>query len=80
MITAGFALFLLPFSLSTYAPKGWESGYIIAMIVVGVVLLFVFYVWERYCAPVNFIKWKYLQDTTVIGSCMLYGFMFLSVL
>ncbi|KAF2970320.1 hypothetical protein GQX73_g3179 [Xylaria multiplex] len=76
----GFVLLLLPFSLSGYAPHGWKTGYIIAMIVLGVVLLTVFVLWEKYWAPVQFFPFKYLKDRTIMGACGLYGIMFLSIL
>lgn len=79
LITASFVLILLPFSIVAYAPKGWSTPYIIAMEVVGVVTLGLFYVWERYIAPVKFLPWKYLKEPTIIGSCLLYGVMFLSI-
>jgi MFS family permease len=76
---ASFCLFLLPFSLVAYAPNGWETGYIIAMIVLGILLMPVFYIWEAKFAPTQFLPWKYLSNPTIIGSCLLYGVMFLSV-
>ncbi|RYP93453.1 hypothetical protein DL770_000496 [Monosporascus sp. CRB-9-2] len=78
LITAAFALILLPFSISPYAPNGWASGYIIAMEVLGIALLPAFYLWERFVAPVQFLPWKYLKERTIIGSCLLYAVMFVS--
>lgn len=78
LITAVFSLILLPFSIASYAPKGWASGYIIAMEVVGVACIPGFYIWEKYFAPVQFLPWKYLKEPTIIGSCMLYLVMFAS--
>ncbi|KAB8234512.1 major facilitator superfamily domain-containing protein [Aspergillus alliaceus] len=78
LITAVFSLILLPFSISAHAPKGWASGYIIAMEVLGVVCIPAFYVWERYFSPVQFLPWKYLKEPTIIGSCLLYCVMFIS--
>ncbi|KAJ5827817.1 Major facilitator superfamily domain general substrate transporter [Penicillium robsamsonii] len=78
LITAAFSLILIPFSIATYGPKGWATGYIIAMEVLGVACVPAFYIWERYCSPVQFLPWKYLKDPTIIGSCMLYGVMFTS--
>jgi MFS family permease len=76
---SGWSLLLLPFSLATYAPHGWSSYYIILMIVLGVVLLTGFVVWEKFFAPVPYIPWKFLKDRTILGSCFMYGFMFLSI-
>ncbi|KAG5300470.1 siderochrome-iron transporter MirB [Histoplasma ohiense] len=78
LITASFALILLPFSIVVYAPKGWATGYIIAMEVVGVVCGAIFLAWERFLAPVQFLPFKYLKNPTIIGSCLLYGVMFAS--
>ncbi|KAL4890283.1 major facilitator superfamily domain-containing protein [Aspergillus ambiguus] len=77
-ITAAFSLILLPFNIAAYAPKGWASGYIIAMEVLGVAFLPAFYVWERFFSPVQFLPWKYLKEPTIVGSCLLYGVMFMS--
>jgi len=52
----------------------------IAMLVVGIVCFALFAVWEAKFAPVQFFPFRYLKDRTVIGSCLLYGFMFLSIL
>ncbi|KAH7093400.1 major facilitator superfamily domain-containing protein [Paraphoma chrysanthemicola] len=79
LIMAAFCLFLLPFSLVQYAPKSWETPYIIAMIVVGLLLFPAFYYWEAKLAPVQFLPWKFLKDRTIVGSCLLYGVMFLSI-
>ncbi|KAI7217658.1 major facilitator superfamily transporter [Hortaea werneckii] len=76
---AGWSLLLLPFSLASYAPGGWSSYYIILMIVLGVVCLAGFVIWERYFAPVPYIPWKFLKDRTILGACFMYGFMFLSI-
>ena len=76
---AGWSLLLLPFSLASYAPDGWSSYYIILMIVLGVVCLAGFVIWERYFAPVPYIPCKFLKDRTILGACFMYGFMFLSI-
>ncbi|CAI7663836.1 unnamed protein product [Penicillium manginii] len=58
LITATFSLILLPFSIAAYAPKGWASGYIIAMEVLGVACAPAFYCWERLFSPVQFLPWN----------------------
>ncbi|KAL4931028.1 major facilitator superfamily domain-containing protein [Aspergillus undulatus] len=78
LITAALALLLLPFSLNSYAPNGWKTGYIIAMLVLSVILFPAFYVYEAFVAPVQFLPFKYLKQGTIIGSALLYGLMFLS--
>ncbi|KAL5342240.1 major facilitator superfamily domain-containing protein [Aspergillus crustosus] len=78
IITAALALLLLPFSLVAYAPDSWRTGYIIAMLVLGVILFPAFYLYEAFIAPVQFLPFRYLKQGTIIGSALLYGIMFLS--
>ncbi|KAF1957683.1 siderophore iron transporter-like protein mirB [Byssothecium circinans] len=79
LLMFAYCLFMLPFTLVTYAPNGWKTGYIIAMIVLGILLFPTFVLYEIYLAPVQFLPWKYLKNGTIVGSCVLYGVMFLSV-
>jgi MFS family permease len=79
LLMCAWCLFVLPFSLQAYAPQGWKTPYIIACIVLGLCLFPVFYIWEAKYAPFQFLPWHYLRNPTIIGSCLLYGAMFLSV-
>ncbi|KAJ0160147.1 Siderophore iron transporter mirB [Colletotrichum tanaceti] len=79
LLCAFFVLLLLPFSIISYAPNGWKSGHIIAMLVISVLCVPALYIWEKKFTPVPFIKYKYLKERTIIGSCLLYGIMFLSI-
>ncbi|KAH7396973.1 major facilitator superfamily domain-containing protein [Phaeosphaeria sp. MPI-PUGE-AT-0046c] len=79
LIMGAFCCFLLPFTLNAYAPKLWETPYIIAMIVLGILLFPVFVYWEAKVTPVPFLPWKYLKERTIVGSCLLYGVMFVSI-
>ncbi|KAK8103183.1 major facilitator superfamily transporter [Apiospora sp. TS-2023a] len=78
LITAGFTLITLPFSLVSSATHSWESASIIVMIVMGVVSLVAFGVWEKYFAPVQFFPFELLKDRTVLGAAMTYFIVFLS--
>ncbi|PYH81172.1 siderochrome-iron transporter MirB [Aspergillus uvarum CBS 121591] len=71
LLAAGVVIFLLPFTLATTAPNGWKTGYIIAMIVVGFVLLVFFFLYQIYWAPVPFLKNRFLLDRTVLGAVLL---------
>ncbi|CAO3588871.1 unnamed protein product [Absidia cylindrospora] len=71
VFSVGLTVFLLPFSIADNAPNGWASGYIIAMLVVGFVMLIVFIVYEKYIAPVPLLNYRLLSDRTVIGACLL---------
>ncbi|KAH6886918.1 siderophore iron transporter mirB [Thelonectria olida] len=71
LFAAGFTIFLLPFTLATSAPNGWKSGYIIAMIIVGFVLLVLFALQQIYLSPSPFLKHDFLINRTVIGACLI---------
>lgn len=77
---AGFALILLPLNIATRAPDGWKTDYIIAMLVVGVVCLAGFAVWEKFFAKIPYIPFRFLKNRTILGACLLDFFLFMSVL
>ncbi|KAL8904137.1 MAG: hypothetical protein Q9207_003461 [Kuettlingeria erythrocarpa] len=78
LLSAGVALFLLPFNLYTLQAKTWRSPLIICFLVFGILLLIVFAVWERFFAPATFIPYSLLLDRTVFGACMLSMTLFFS--
>jgi MFS family permease len=71
LFAGGLTVFLLPFTLARSAPNGWKTGYIIAMIIVGFIVLVAFGLYETYWAPQPFLKNKFLTDRTVIGACLI---------
>lgn len=71
LFSSGLTIFLLPFTLTETAPNGWRTGYIIAMIVVGFVLLVTFGLYETFLAKTPFLNIKLLANRTVIGACLL---------
>jgi hypothetical protein len=71
LFAGGFIIFLLPFTLATSAPNGWQTGYIIAMIIVGFFTLLLFALYEMYLAPAPFLKNRFLTDRTVIAACLI---------
>ncbi|KAI4289414.1 MAG: hypothetical protein L6R35_001319 [Caloplaca aegaea] len=78
LLSAGVALFLLPFNLYTLQARTWRSPLIICFLVFGVLLLLLFFVWERFLAPVTFIPYALLLDRTVFGACILSTTLFIS--
>ncbi|KAL8651924.1 MAG: hypothetical protein Q9210_002993 [Variospora velana] len=78
LLSAGVALFLLPFNLYTLQARTWRSPLIICLLVFGVLLLLLFFVWERFLAPVTFIPYALLLDRTVFGACILSTTLFIS--
>ncbi|RGP80028.1 siderophore iron transporter mirb [Fusarium longipes] len=77
-LSAGVALFLLPFNLYTMQAKGFGSTIIICFFVFGILLLIGFGIWERFFAKVSFIPWRFLLDRTVAGACLLSFTLFFS--
>jgi MFS family permease len=71
LFAGGFVIFFLPFTLAATAPNGWKTGYIIAMIVLGFVLIISFGLYEVFVAPVPFLKYEFLVNRTVLGACLL---------
>ncbi|RDL33293.1 MFS transporter, SIT family, siderophore-iron:H+ symporter [Venustampulla echinocandica] len=71
LFSSGLTVFLLPFTLADTAPNGWRSGYIIAMIVVGFVVLVLFGLHETFLARAPFLNVNLLSNRTVIGACLL---------
>ena len=78
LVVGGFSLLLLPLTLAASSVNQWHNLYIIAMLLIGVTLLALFCIWEKYFAPVTFVPFQYLQDRTVFGACVLSATLFCS--
>ncbi|TQV93687.1 siderophore iron transporter [Cordyceps javanica] len=78
LLSAGVALFLLPFNLYTLQARGWTSPLVLSMLIIGVLLIVSFVVWEKFFAPVTFIPYSLLLDRTVFGACILSATLFIS--
>ncbi|KAF2140105.1 uncharacterized protein K452DRAFT_273631 [Aplosporella prunicola CBS 121167] len=78
LVTAGFCILLVPFTLASTATHRWNTGWIIAMIVVGCIVLVAFVIWEKYFATAVMVPWRFLKDRTVLGSCIFAFFLYLT--
>jgi MFS family permease len=78
LLSAGVSLFLLPFNLYTLQATGWNSPLVISMLVIGIVLIIAFAMWEKFFAPITFIPYSLLLDRTVFGACILSATLFVS--
>jgi MFS family permease len=78
LLSAGVALFLLPFNLYTLQEQGWRAPLITCLLVFGIVLIIAFAIWEKFFAPVTFIPYSLLLDRTVLGACILSATLFTS--
>ena len=78
LLSAGVALFLLPFNLYVFQPDGWRSPLIICLLVLGTVTMIAFAIWEKFWAPISFIPYSLLLDRTVLGAGVLSASLFVS--
>ncbi|KAJ3571598.1 hypothetical protein NPX13_g5320 [Xylaria arbuscula] len=78
LLSASFALILIPLTLTKSAPGGWQSPTIIALIVVGGVLLIAFPLWEssKKLAPHPLIPLELLKSRTFCAGCGIAFFYF----
>lgn len=53
LVTAGLTFIVFVLSDGSIAPEGWSTGYIIALLVVGVILLILFIGWQYYLEKVH---------------------------
>lgn len=67
LFTAGLTLVLLPMTLAARFPDKWGSSHIIAMLVVGIVCLIAFPIWEVKFAKTPILSLELLKDRTVLG-------------
>ncbi|KAI5862959.1 siderophore iron transporter mirB [Durotheca rogersii] len=78
LISGGFTLITLPFSLVSSSSHSWRSASIIIMIVFGVIGLAAFAVWEKYFSRVKFFPFEFLKDRTFLGSVLSHFFVFMT--
>lgn len=71
LLCAGLAIFLLPFSIVNLQSDGWDTPFIIAMVVVGAVVLVAFGLYEAFLAPVMIFPWSLLKNRTILGANIL---------
>ncbi|KAI1269920.1 siderophore iron transporter mirC [Xylariaceae sp. FL1019] len=78
LLSAAFALILIPLTLAKSTPGGWRSPKIIALIVLGFVLLVVFPFWEgsKRLAPHPLIPLELLRSRTFSAGCAIGFFYF----
>lgn len=74
ILGTSFALILLPFTLAETADDGWADGGIIAMLVVGVVLLVAFGLFEKYLASKPIMTRRILNNRTFLVAVTIYTF------
>ncbi|KAI4110439.1 MAG: hypothetical protein LQ339_001304 [Xanthoria mediterranea] len=78
LLSAAFALILIPCTLAQRTKGGWNNGSMIAMVVVGAVCLVAFPFWESSSrlAPRPFMPPMIFRDRTVAAGCAIAFFYF----
>lgn len=72
LLLAGLALTLIPISLTgANRSDRWQSATFIALLVVGIVLLVLFALWDIFVAKKPFIPYRMVKSKTVAAACLL---------
>ncbi|KZL64418.1 siderochrome-iron transporter [Colletotrichum tofieldiae] len=66
LVCAGFAMVLIPLTLAASSPDKWETPYIIALIVVGVLVLAALPVYEKFAAKNPIMPPRYFHNKTIV--------------
>lgn len=71
LLSGGFATLLLPFTLAATSTGKWKTPYIIALIVLGVFLLALLPVYEKFVAKHPVVPIHYFKNLTIVMSILL---------
>ncbi|KAJ5691990.1 hypothetical protein N7462_001413 [Penicillium macrosclerotiorum] len=72
LLLAGLSLLLVPLSLTGSTNSSlWTRGSFIAMIVLGVVFLILFGIWDAWFAKEPFVPYRMIRNRTVAAACLL---------
>ncbi|KAK0732874.1 major facilitator superfamily domain-containing protein [Apiosordaria backusii] len=77
LFSAGLSLILIPLTLVSRSPTGWHDPHIFLMILVGLLLLVLFPLWESR-APHPLLPLELLKSRTFVAGCLL-GFFYFAV-
>ncbi|KAF4909314.1 MFS siderochrome iron transporter 1 [Colletotrichum viniferum] len=78
LLASGLCFLLLAISIYSYQSQGWGSPMIISFIVIGVLMIVGFLMYEKYLAPVTFLPLHLLTDRTVVFTNLLAGTLYTS--
>ncbi|KAI9702587.1 MAG: hypothetical protein M1836_001067 [Candelina mexicana] len=80
LLSAAISLILIPLTLAAKAKSGWKNASIIAMLVIGVLCLLTFPLWEtnKKLAPRPVVTLHLLKNRTVLAGCGVAFFYFMA--
>lgn len=72
LLVAGLSLLLIPLSLTgSQNSDAWTKGSFIAMLVLGVLFLAAFLIWDAWFAKKPFVPYRMIKNRTVAAACLL---------
>lgn len=71
LLSGGFAMILIPLTLAAGAPNSWKTGWIIALLVLGVVFVIALPFYELYVAKNPIVPIWYFKSLTITLSLLL---------
>ena len=71
LLSGGFAMILIPLTLAAGAPHSWHTGWIIALLILGVALVIALPFYESYVAKNPIVPIWYLENLTITISLLL---------
>ncbi|KAL3601078.1 hypothetical protein FPOAC2_05332 [Fusarium poae] len=72
LLVVGLGLTLIPLSLTGARNSDrWDQGSYIAMLVIGIVVIAAFLVWDTKFAKVPFVPFRMIKERTVVAACVL---------
>jgi len=72
LLCAGFGMFFLPMSLASTTPSNWKTGWIIALMVVGGVLLISLPFYEKFLANHPILPTHYFKNKVIVLAAVMY--------
>ncbi|KAF8805034.1 MFS general substrate transporter [Phlegmacium glaucopus] len=74
LLCGGFAMLLLPIALSATTSSKWKTPWVDAVLVLGVVFLFILLPYEHFIAKHPVLPLRYFREMAIVSSCLL-GFL-----
>ncbi|GKU06521.1 major facilitator [Fusarium langsethiae] len=72
LLVVGLGLTLIPLSLTSAKNSDrWDQGSYIAMLVIGIIVIAAFFVWDTKFAKVPFVPFRMIKERTVVAACVL---------
>ena len=71
LLCAGFCCVLLPIGMVASSAERWKSPVVTCLIIIGILCIIAFGLWEYFWAPKTFFPFRLLKDRSIVGACLL---------